>query len=386
METAVRKTAKRTVTLTRHGFDFPLFIAVVAICAFGLVMMYSASYYYGITSHGDGLYFLKRQAIFFGIGMVGLFLLSFVKFTFYKNGVINILAYLGVLGLTFLTLAFPPVNEAKRWIPLGFFNLQPTELGKFVLVISLANIMSRRVNMQNLIVGIVPCLIVLVVLCIPTILQPNLSMVVLYALTTYVMLYLGGTKRSHRLLLIVLGAVVLAALIMLKGYRSGRITSFINPEADPTGSSYQSIQSRIAFGNGGLFGQGLNFSRQKLNFLPERENDYISAIIGEELGFVGMLGLLAAYFFLVWRGITIAARCPDKFGKLLAGGITSVLAIQVVLNIGVASGALPSTGQTLPFISYGGTSMIVFLSAFGILLNVSRYTEVVSKNAKRSDE
>ena len=133
-------------------------------------------------------------------------------------------------------------------------------------------------------------------------------------------------------------------------------------------------------------GQGLNFSRQKLNFLPERENDYISAIIGEELGFVGMLGLLAAYFFLVWRGITIAARCPDKFGKLLAGGITSVLAIQVVLNIGVASGALPSTGQTLPFISYGGTSMIVFLSAFGILLNVSRYTEVVSKNAKRSDE
>ena len=386
METAVRKTASRPVELKRHGFDFPLFIAVVAICAFGLVMMYSASYYYGLTKHGDGLYFLKRQLIFFGIGMAAMLLLSNVKFTFYKNAAVNVLAYAGVVGLTFLTLAFPPVNNARRWIPLGFFNLQPTELAKFVLVMSLANIMSRKVNMQNLIVGIVPCLIVLVVLCVPTVLQPNLSMVVMFALTTYVMLYLGGTKRSHRLLLIVLGAIGIAVLILIKGYRLDRITTFINPEADPSGSAYQSIQSRIALGNGGFFGQGLNFSRQKLNFLPERENDYILSIIGEELGFFGVLCLLAAYFFLIWRCTTAALRCPDKYGKLLAGGITAVLAIQVIINVGVASGALPTTGQTLPLISYGGTSMIVFLSALGIILNISRYSEVTSKNAKRSDE
>ncbi len=385
MEAKAEKTNKRKVELTRHGFDFPLFIGILVICAFGLVMMYSASYYYGLTKYSDGAYFLKRQAIFLGIGMAALIVLSNIKFTFYRLGWVAILAYAGVVGLTFLTLLFPPINEARRWIPLGFFNLQPTELGKVVLVIALANIMSRKVPMQNLIVGVAPCLIVLLVLCVPTILQPNLSMVVIYALTTYLMLYLGGTRRSHRLLLVVLGMAAIALLIIFKGYRLDRITSFINPAADPNGSGYQAMQSRIALGNGGFFGQGLNFSRQKLLFLPERENDYILAIIGEELGFVGVLCLLGAYFFVIWRGIKAALNCPDKFGKLLAGGITGVFAMQVIINVGVASGALPSTGQTLPLISYGGTSMIVFLAALGILLNVSRYSEVTSKNAKRSE-
>lgn len=383
--TAASKRVK-PVELKAHGFDFPLFIAVLAICAFGLVMMYSASYYYGLTKHGDGAYFLKRQLIFFGIGMGAMLALSFLKFRLYRNGILTIIAYFGTMGLIFLTLLFPPINHAKRWIPLGFFNLQPTELAKFVLVIALANVMSRKVNMQNLIVGILPCLLIMGGLCIPTILQPNLSMVIMFAVTTYAMLYIGGTKRSHRLLLVLLGLGAIALLIAIEGYRSGRIETFINPEADPTGSGYQGMQSRIALGNGGLFGQGLNFSRQKLLFLPERENDYILSIIGEELGFVGVICLLAAYFFVIWRCISIAMRAPDKFSKLLAGGITAVIAIQVIINVGVASGALPSTGQTLPLISYGGTSMIVFLAAFGILLNISRYTEVVSKNGKRSEE
>lgn len=376
----------RKAELKRHGFDFPLFIAILAICAFGLVMMYSASYYYGLTKMGDGAYFLKRQAIFLGIGMVGLFVLSNIKFTFYRYAAVSILAYVGVVGLTFVCLLFSPVNEARRWIPLGFFNLQPTELGKIVLVMVLANIMSRKVNMQNFIVGMVPCLIVLVGLCVPTILQPNFSMVVIYALVTYIMLYIGGTRRSHRLLLVLTGAAAGAALIIKEPYRLTRILSFINPEADPTGAGFQPLQSRIALANGGFFGQGLNFSRQKLLFLPERENDYILAIIGEELGFIGILVLLAAYFFVIWRCIRIAMNCPDKFGKLLAGGLTGVFALQIIINVGVVAGALPSTGQTLPLISYGGTSMIVFLAAFGILLNISRYTEVTAKNAKRTKE
>ena len=177
-----------------------------------------------------------------------------------------------------------------------------------------------------------------------------------------------------------------AVLIIKEPYRLVRITSFINPEADPTGTGFQPLQSRIALANGGLFGQGLNFSRQKLLFLPERENDYILSIIGEELGFIGILLLLAVYFFIIWRCIRIALNCPDKFGKLLAGGLAGMFALQVIVNVGVASGALPSTGQTLPLISYGGTSMIVFLAAFGILLNISRYTEVTAKNAKRTEE
>lgn len=387
METAAAKpkTAKR-LELRKHGFDFPLFIAVLAVCAFGLVMMYSASYYYGLTKHGDGLYFLKRQALFFGIGMAAMILLSHVKFTFFRNGAVVIIGYIAVVGLIFATLLFPPINEARRWIPLGFFNLQPTELAKFVLVAALASIMSRKVDMQNFIVGVVPCLLVMLGLCVPTILQPNLSMVVIFAVTTYMMLYLGGTRRSHRLLLLLAGLGAVGVLIALKGYRLDRITSFINPEADPTGSGYQAMQSRIALGNGGLFGQGLNFSRQKLLFLPERENDYILSIIGEELGFVGVFLLLCAYFFIVYRGITIALRCPNKFGRLLAGGITGVFAMQVIINVGVASGALPSTGQTLPLISYGGTSMIVFLAALGILLNISRYTETETGNGRRKEK
>ena len=387
MENAAEKpNTGRKAELTRHGFDFPLFIAILAICAFGLVMMYSASYYYGLTKMGDGAYFLKRQAIFLGIGMVGLFVLSNIKFTFYRYAAVSILAYVGVVGLTFLCLLFSPVNEARRWIPLGFFNLQPTELGKIVLVMVLANIMSRKVNMQNFIVGMVPCLIVLVGLCVPTILQPNFSMVVIYALVTYMMLYIGGTRRSHRLLLVLTGFAAGAALVIKEPYRLTRILSFMNPEADPTGAGFQPLQSRIALANGGFFGQGLNFSRQKLLFLPERENDYILAIIGEELGFIGILALLAAYFFVIWRCIRIAMNCPDKFGKLFAGGLTGVFALQIIINVGVVAGALPSTGQTLPLISYGGTSMIVFLAAFGILLNISRYTEVTAKNAKRTKE
>lgn len=387
MEASAEKQKSNGKTeLTRHGIDFPLFIGILIICAFGLVMMYSASYYYGLTKLGDGAYFLKRQAIFLGIGMAGLFILSNIKFTFYRNGVVAILMYAGVIGLTFLTLLFPPINEARRWIPLGFFNLQPTELGKLVIVIALANIMSRKVPMQNFIAGMAPCLIVLVGLCVPTILQPNFSMVVIYALITYLMLYLGGTRRSHRLLLVLVGAAAGAALIIKEPYRLTRILTFINPEADPTGAGFQPLQSRIALANGGLFGQGLNFSRQKLLFLPERENDYILSIIGEELGFIGIVLLLAAYFFVIWRCIRIALYCPDKFGRLLAGGLTGVFAMQVIINVGVVSGAMPSTGQTLPLISYGGTSMIVFLALFGMILNVSRYTEVGMKNAKRTKE
>ena len=387
MESAVTaKKRNKKIELKRHSFDFPLFIGVLTICAFGLVMMYSASYYYGLTKYGDGAYFIKRQLIFVAIGMFVMLVLSNIKYSIYRNGTVNILAYFGVMGLIFLTLLFPPINEARRWIPLGFFNLQPTEIAKFVLVITLSNIMSRKVNMQNLIVGIVPALLILLGFSLPTVLQPNFSMVVMFALTTYLMLYLGGTLRSQRLLLVLLGAAAIVVLIMIQGYRLNRISTFINPEADPTGSGYQGMQSRIALGNGGFFGTGLNFSRQKLLFLPERENDYILSIIGDELGFLGVIILLVGYFFIIYRGITIALRCPDKFGRLLAGGITGVFAIQVIINVGVASGALPSTGQTLPLISYGGTSMIVFLAALGILLNISRFTEVETKNARRNEK
>lgn len=383
----IKKSAepKKPAELKKHHFDFLLFIAVLVICAFGLVMVFSASYYYAQVKYGTGAYFLKKQLIFFAAGLASMLLLSHLKFTAWKK--LAVPGYIAVCLLLAATLIFGvKLNGARRWINLGF-QFQPSEFAKFALVVALsALICSDRINinMQSFIQGVLPCLIVLVPFAGLIILQPNFSLVVILCIITYIMLYLGGTRLSHRFLLVAVGLIGGLLALYLAGYRMQRITSYLNPEADPTGANYQIIQSRIALGNGGLFGQGLNFSRQKLLFLPERENDYIFAIIGEEMGFLRSALLIGGYFFVIVRGILIAMRCPDRFGKLLAGGITGVLAVQVLINIGVVTSAIPSTGQTLPFISYGGTSLVVFMSAIGILLNVSRYTEVKEKNVRRT--
>jgi cell division protein FtsW len=371
-----------------HRFDFLLFGVILAVCAFGLVMLYSASYYYGITHYGEGAYFLKRQLIFFAAGFVFMIGLSFLKYTFYRK--IALIAYIGIIGLLIWTLISGVViNKARRWINVFGFQFQPSEFAKFVIVIVLATIMCAKwkwLNMQSFFKGVVPCLVPLIPLAFLIIKQPNLSMILILAFTTYVMLYLGGVKITHRFVLVLLGVGAVIAYIIIKGsYHSNRIYSYFHPTADPTGANYQSLQSRIALGSGGFFGKGLDLSRQKFNFLPERENDYILAIIGEELGFVGCFLLLAAYFFAVIRGTAIALRCRDRFGRLLAGGITAVLAIQVIMNVGVVTSAIPATGQTLPFVSYGGTSLLAYMMAMGILLNISRYTEVKEKNVRRTE-
>lgn len=383
----VEKPAK-PAEIKKHHFDFPLFIVVLVICAFGLVMLFSASYYYAQVKYGSGTYFLKRQALFFAAGLVLMFALSHFKFSHWRK-----LALPGYIAVcVFLILTLIPgigvrINEARRWINIGGFQFQPSEFAKFALVVALAALMCSdriNINMQSFVQGVLPCLALLVPFSILIVLEPNFSLVIILCLITYIMLYLGGTRLSHRFLIVVVGLIAGIIVLYLRSYRSSRISAWWNPEADPTGASYQAIQSRIALGNGGLFGQGLNFSRQKLNFLPERESDYIFAIIGEEMGFFVCLLLLGAYFFVIYRGIVIAMRCPDRFGRLLAGGITGVIAVQVLLNVGVVTSAIPSTGQTLPFISYGGTSLMVFMSAIGILLNVSRYTEVNTKNVRRT--
>ena len=390
METAVRTAEKPAAAkeLKKHHFDFPLFIAVLLICAFGLVMLFSASYYYAQQKYGDGTYFLKRQLVFFAVGLALMLLLSHLKFKVWqKLALPGYIATIVVLGLTLIPGIGVKINEARRWINIFGFQFQPSEIAKFALVVALSALMcSGRVNMQSFVQGILPCLAALVPIAVLVVLQPNFSLVIILALITYIMLYLGGTRLSHRFLIVVVGLILGVLVLYLKSYRSTRISAWWNPEADPDGASYQAIQSRIALGNGGFFGQGLNFSRQKLNFLPERENDYIFAIIGEELGFFGCFLLIAAYFFVIFRGITVAMRCRDRFGRLLAGGIVGVLAVQTLINIGVVTSAIPSTGQTLPFVSYGGTSLMVFMAAIGILLNISRYTEVDTENAGRTKE
>ncbi len=369
-------------TVKKHHFDFPLFIVLMLICAFGMVMLFSASYYYAQNKFGDGLYYVKDQVLFFAAGLAALLVISHIKYSIYKKYAwVLYFVLIAALAVT-LTPLGKSANGAQRWIQLpGGFRLQPAELSKVILVILYAAFMTnRQTKMTNFWQGVVPVLFYMLIPCVLIILQPNLSMVIIIAVMTVLMLYLGGAKGWHLGVLAAVGLVGLGVLIVIAPYRFARFKTFLDPFGDPSDSGYQIVQSLYAFGNGGLFGQGINYSRQKLLFLPYRESDFILSIIGEELGFVGCLGLMIAYMFVIYRGIRIAQRCRDRFGSLLAAGITSVLAIQVLINVGVVTSSIPATGQTLPFISAGGTSMIVFMASMGILLNISRYTEVKAKN------
>ena len=425
----------------KHGMDFALFITVVIICAFGLVMLFSASYYYAQNQFGDGFKYLKSQAVYTGVGIAAMIGFSFIPYNkVYKKNTFLFIAYLAILIM--LALVFIPGigierQGARRWLRLGSFTIQPSELVRFLLVIILAKYMSKRTDtMPYFLNGLFPVLLAAgsvlgaVVICtnektkssgwiiaaaivaalaiiggvvwyfirhkeqwkyflnaswiyllilIPCVLiykQPNLSTLILIAVTVLVMLFMGGVSLRHFGFIMFIGIILVLFMIFAEGYRSDRIQAWLHPWENTDDKSFQVVQSLYALGSGGLFGQGFNASKQKLLFLPYRESDFIFAIICEEFGFVGGALLIAAYAFIIYRGIRIALTVRDKFASLLAGGITSILAFQVILNIGVVTGLIPATGQTLPFVSAGGTSAVVFLAAMGILLNISRYTEV----------
>ena len=366
----------------RHGLDYPLLIAVVLLCAFGLLMLFSASYYYAQSYKGDGLYYVRRQLVYMLVGIGVMIGLSYVPYTLYSKRIVNCIIYIALIILLVIVLAFGRTAQgAQRWIAIGPITIQPSEFTKFVLVIVLANYMARnRTYMKNFVSGLLIPGILTMLPCVLILLQPNLSMVIIIAIVFIVMVSLGGCNPKQLAVCFLLGLGGGLTYVFLKGgYQLERITmawksweELLKYSGDET---YQIVQSLYAFANGGLFGQGLDASRQKLLFLPYRESDYILPIIAEELGFVAVLLLLACYFFVIHRGYRIARRCSGRFGSLLAAGMTTILAVQVIINVAVVSGMMPATGQTLPFISSGGTSLAAFLASIGIVLNVSRYTE-----------
>lgn len=356
--------------------DFSLFIAIAIISAFGLVMVFSSSYYYAQDKGLDnGFYYLKNQAMWLAIGMVCMIALS--HFDYRNWDKMRVIALVGVIVLMLAVVLFGVErNGATRWLEIGPLSFQPSELAKFVLIVYMASFMARRPHlMSSFSQGLMPMLIIIGVMCGILLLQKNMSMMVIVLMTGVVMLYLGGAQIKHLLLLAAVALPVLVVAVMSEEYRISRVLMFVDPWHSNQKGAYQLIQSLLALGSGGLFGKGLNFSMQKLLFLPYGESDFIFSIIGEELGFVGCVLVISIYAFIVYRGIRIAMRCRDRFGSLLAAGITAVLAIQTAVNIAVATSSVPPTGQTLPFISAGGTSLLIFLCATGILLNISRNTE-----------
>ena len=362
--------------------DFPLLFAIALLCAFGLVMLFSASYYYAqntAATRYDGFFYLKSQAMYLAVGLVAMYVVSRVDYHFFDK--IRVFALVGTLLLMLLVLV-PGLgvsrDGAQRWlgIPGTGFTFQPSELAKFALIVYMAGFMSRRPQaMKNLTKGVFPMLFIMGAFGLVLLLQKNMSMMVILLMTGVVMLFLGGAEIKHLLLLAGIALPILVVAVLMEDYRQSRVLMFMDPWESTEKGAYQLRQALIALGAGGVFGQGLNFSRQKLLFLPYGESDFIFAIIGEELGFIGCTLLILTYLFIIYRGIRIAMRCKDRFGSLMAAGITAVIGMQAAINIAVATSSIPPTGQTLPFVSAGGTSLMIFLAAAGILLNISRNIE-----------
>ncbi len=374
--TAVRTAGAKPVARRAGQMDFSLFIAIAIVCAFGLVMVFSSSYYYAQDKGLDnGFYYLKNQAIYLVLGMGMLLVISHIDY--HKWEKLRVIALASVIALMMAVVFFGVErNGAKRWLEIGGVSFQPSELAKFVLILYMASFMAKRPHlMSSFTKGLMPMLIIIGVISGILLLQSNMSMMVIVMLTGVIMLYLGGAEIKHLLLLAGVAIPILVVAVISEPYRVSRVLMFLDPWNSKQEGSYQLRQSLIALGSGGLFGQGLNFSRQKLLFLPYGESDFIFSIIGEELGFVGSVAVIGMYAFIVYRGVRIAMRCRDRFGSLLAAGVTAVLGIQAAVNIAVATSSVPPTGQTLPFISAGGTSLVIFLCAMGILLNISRNIE-----------
>lgn len=336
----------------------------------GLILLYSASAPFSLRHYGSDVAMLLRQAIAAGLGVV--FLLVLTRVDYHRLAIINDLLLVGAFLLTAITV-LPLGLSDGRWLALGPFTFQPTELLKFSLIVYVATALARKgERVRSFLQGVAPFIIVLAVLGTTVLAQPDLGMVLVLGAVTMAMLFFAGARVLHLVGILAASVPLVIGAIQVAPYRLARIMSFLDPHAYGETSGYQTIQSLIAIGSGGLLGRGLGASRAKLFYLPQSHNDFIASVVAEELGFLGMLALLGAIAFLVWRAFVIAERAPDQLGRLLALGIGFTIGFQTLVNIGVAVGLLPVTGLTFPFVSNGGSSLIVTLAMIGLLLNVSR--------------
>ncbi len=358
-----------------RGFDHLLFFVVVALMGLGLIMVYSASSITSLTERADALYYFKRQLLWVALGLLGMFWFAGVPYRNLQNYAVPLL----LASLFFLVLVLVPgvareIGGARRWLRIGGQGFQPSEFAKLVFVIYMAwSISAKQDRIGELVRGVLPDLAVMTIFFVLILKGPNLSTAAIVAGTYFLMLFLGNGSLAHLSWMAGAGFFTLVGLIFEKGYRMKRFLAFLDPWSSARTSGYHIIQSLIAIGAGGVWGLGLGQSRQKFFLLPERHTDFIFAIICEELGLVGGAAVILLFGILIWRGFYVAVRAPDMFGFLLASGITVVIALQVLINLGVVLSLLPTTGVTLPFISYGGSSLLFLAVMVGILLNVSRY-------------
>jgi cell division protein FtsW len=358
------------------AYDRVLFTIVIVLVGLGLTMVYSASGVGGGDRGGsttDGQVLLVKQAVAAALGLIAMWVMMHLDYrVLARRG----LVWLGVGGALFLltvALLGPELNSTNRWIRIGFFSLQPSELAKLVLVPFLAYQVARRERAEDSRDFVIPSLLVGGLLTVMVLVGRDLGSALMLTGITLLVLFLAGMPWSQLLLGLLIAFPAAVAAVWFEPYRKRRLLAFLAPEQDPLGAGFQAIQSLIAIGSGGLFGVGLGNGLQKLHFVPYPHSDFVYAIIGEELGLIGALGVVLLFGILCWRGIVAGLRAPDTFGRYLAWGFTAALTLQALVHISVVLGLLPATGVTLPFISYGGSSLVVTLVASGVLLNISQH-------------
>ena len=373
--------------LTKKGkfFDYTLLIVVLFLVAFGLVMVYSTSSFSALQDTGDSAYYFKRQLLTSGLGLVAMGITAFISYKFwYKTGlVIYFAAILSIfMVLTPLGKSF---NGARRWIGIGGFTIQPAEFVKLALIISLAafayysgkNMQKIQNNIAYIVMaGFAAALIFFI--------TNNLSTAIILLGIAYIMLIVANPKPAWILAVTGVGVVAIVVFLIVffqttdsaSGFRFKRLLAWRNPEAYAQEEGYQTLQALYAIGSGGFFGKGLGMSIQKLGFIPEAQNDMIFSVVCEELGLFGGICIIVLFVIMIWRFMVIANNAPDMFGSMLVVGVLAHIAIQVVLNIAVVTNTIPNTGITLPFISYGGTSVVFLMVEMGIVLNVSMHIRV----------
>ena len=350
-----------------------IFFVTIFLVLFGVVMVYSASYYFARRTYNNQYFYLIKQLIGFILGFFFLNVLRNIDYNKLKKfGLISVIVSAILLILVFIPGLGVENYGARRWINLPGFTLQPSEIAKFSFVLFASQYLSKNYKEIKNFKNLLPILIAGTIFCLLIILEPNMSITMCVGLIMLFMLFVGGISFKHFLLFCIPIIILVPILIIIEPYRLDRLLAFINPWANPQGEGYQLIQSFFSISNGGLFGVGLFNSRQKYLFLPFAESDFIFAVIGEEFGLVGCLLLLSIYFVLIVCGIKIAIKSKNRFGAYLASGIIGVIAIQTTINIAVVTGLIPPTGLPLPFISMGSTSIVVFMSAIGVLLNIDK--------------
>lgn len=356
--------------------DSILALTIGALVLMGIIMVFSASAVYAQEEYHDSLYFLKRHVLWVLLGTGLLFLAR--KMDYHRLHALTYPAMAVTLALLILVMVPGLGREAggaQRWLQLGFLTFQPAELAKFTVILFVARSMVKRADkLADFAYGYLPNLIVLGIFFTLILLQPDFGTALIIALVAFAMLFAAGVRAKFLFYSVLAVLPFLAAAVLSHEYRTRRILAFLDPWQDRADSGFQAVQSFLAFGRGGIWGLGLGDSRQKLFYLPEAHTDFIFSVIGEELGIIGTLGVLLLFVLLIWRGFTTAYRARDLFGTHLAFGLTLVIGVQALTNMGVAVGILPTKGLTLPLISLGGSSLVVSMFSLGVLLNISEQT------------